>query len=50
MKSKIADMTYLQGYMIGNGVTDEQFDGNAVVPFAHGMGLISDGLYEVVNL
>ncbi|KAJ8440354.1 hypothetical protein Cgig2_012790 [Carnegiea gigantea] len=45
---KIADMTYIQGYMIGNGVTDEQFDGNALVPFAHGMGLISDGLYEEV--
>lgn len=33
--------------MVGNGVTDEVFDGNALVPFAHGMGLISDELYEV---
>ncbi|MFS7903280.1 putative carboxypeptidase C [Helianthus anomalus] len=31
----------------GNGVADEVFDGNAIVPFAHGMGLISDELYEV---
>lgn len=33
--------------MIGNGVTDEEFDGNAHVPFAHGMGLISDQMLEV---
>ncbi|KAI6694397.1 hypothetical protein NL676_022107 [Syzygium grande] len=34
------------GYLVGNGVTDEEFDGNALVPFAHGMGLISDELFE----
>lgn len=33
--------------MVGNGVTDDVFDGNALVPFAHGMGLISDELYQV---
>ncbi|RXH86989.1 hypothetical protein DVH24_028489 [Malus domestica] len=38
-----------QGYLVGNGVTDDKFDGNALVPFAHGMGLISDDLYEEVN-
>ena len=32
---------------MGNGVADDVFDGNALVPFAHGMGLISDELYEV---
>lgn len=32
---------------MGNGVTDDEFDGNALVPFVHGMGLISDTLYEV---
>ncbi|KAK3415163.1 hypothetical protein EUGRSUZ_H00717 [Eucalyptus grandis] len=36
----------LKGYIIGNGVTDEKFDGNALVPFAHGMGLISNDLFE----
>uniref|UniRef100_A0A2P2LUU3 Carboxypeptidase n=1 Tax=Rhizophora mucronata TaxID=61149 RepID=A0A2P2LUU3_RHIMU len=36
-----------KGYMVGNGVTDEEFDGNALVPFAHGMGLISDDLFRV---
>ncbi|KAF1868475.1 hypothetical protein Lal_00008282 [Lupinus albus] len=39
-----------QGYMVGNGVTDEQIDGNALVPFAHGMGLISDDLFEEANV
>lgn len=33
--------------MVGNGVTDDKFDGNALVPFAHGMGLISDDLFQV---
>ncbi|KAF7825886.1 serine carboxypeptidase-like 20 [Senna tora] len=37
-----------KGYMVGNGVTDEVFDGNALVPFTHGMGLISDDLYQEV--
>ncbi|KAG5013993.1 hypothetical protein AAZX31_09G228600 [Glycine max] len=35
-----------KGYMVGNGVTDEIFDGNALIPFVHGMGLISDTIYE----
>ncbi|KAK9138621.1 hypothetical protein Sjap_009215 [Stephania japonica] len=38
-----------KGYMVGNGVTDPEFDGNALVPFAHGMGLISDDLYQAVS-
>lgn len=33
--------------MVGNGVTDRNFDNNALVPFAHGMALISDQIYEV---
>lgn len=38
----------MQGYVIGNGVTAEQkYDGNALLPFAHGMALISDDLYRV---
>ncbi|CAN1158283.1 Serine carboxypeptidase-like 20 [Linum perenne] len=39
----------LKGYMIGNGVTDDVFDGNALVPFARGMGLISDDLFQEVT-
>eukprot|EP00253_Pinus_taeda_P035098 PITA_35098 len=38
----------LKGYLIGNGKTDEAFD-NTQVPFAHGKGLISDELYQVLN-
>ncbi|KAM7521897.1 hypothetical protein LguiA_011799 [Lonicera macranthoides] len=38
-----------KGYMVGNGVTDDVFDGNALIPFAHGMGLISDDLYKEVT-
>ncbi|OIW21243.1 hypothetical protein TanjilG_31168 [Lupinus angustifolius] len=37
-----------KGYMIGNAVTDYKFDSNALVPFAHGMALISDKLFEAV--
>jgi len=33
--------------MVGNPATDEKFDGNALVPFAHGMDLISDEIFEV---
>ncbi|KAJ9166352.1 hypothetical protein P3X46_021122 [Hevea brasiliensis] len=36
----------LKGYILGNAATDFTFDGNSKVPFAHGMGLISDELYE----
>lgn len=39
----------LKGYLVGNGVSDDLYDGNALVPFAHGMGLISDELFEAVN-
>ncbi|KAI4326351.1 hypothetical protein MLD38_031675 [Melastoma candidum] len=38
-----------KGYLVGNGVTDYKFDGNALVPFAHGMALISDQLFEEVR-
>uniref|UniRef100_A0A0D3GXY0 Uncharacterized protein n=1 Tax=Oryza barthii TaxID=65489 RepID=A0A0D3GXY0_9ORYZ len=35
-----------QGYLLGNPVTDHNFDTPSKIPFAHGMGLISDELYE----
>ncbi|KAK9265563.1 hypothetical protein L1049_021569 [Liquidambar formosana] len=35
--------------MVGNGVTEGEFDGDAaLVPFAHGMGLISNDIYKDV--
>ncbi|CAL1395784.1 unnamed protein product [Linum trigynum] len=36
----------LKGYMIGNPVTGGGFDNNAQIPYAHGMALISDELYQ----
>ncbi|GFP84750.1 serine carboxypeptidase 1 [Phtheirospermum japonicum] len=39
-----------EGYMVGNGVIDDVFDINALVPFAHGMGLISDELFECLRV
>lgn len=46
IKSGVKPAINFKGYMIGNGVCDDQHDGNALVPFAHGMGLISDTLYQ----
>uniref|UniRef100_A0A8R7TIY0 Carboxypeptidase n=1 Tax=Triticum urartu TaxID=4572 RepID=A0A8R7TIY0_TRIUA len=36
----------LQGYFAGNPVTDGRFDTAGKVQFFHGMGLLSDELYE----
>ncbi|OMO77961.1 Peptidase S10, serine carboxypeptidase [Corchorus capsularis] len=39
----------LKGYIVGNGVTDRFFDENALVPFVHGMALISDDMFKDVE-
>ncbi|TKW04621.1 hypothetical protein SEVIR_7G121900v4 [Setaria viridis] len=36
----------LKGYIAGNPVTDSQFDTDGQIPYLHGMGLVSDELYE----
>ncbi|CAH2061435.1 unnamed protein product [Thlaspi arvense] len=36
----------LQGYVLGNPITYAAFEKNYRIPFAHGMSLISDELYE----
>ncbi|CAF2061338.1 unnamed protein product [Brassica oleracea] len=36
----------LQGYLLGNPVTEFEIDWNSRIPFAHEMALISDELYE----
>lgn len=36
----------LKGYILGNPVTDAKFDSPSRIPFAHGMGLISDEMYQ----
>uniref|UniRef100_A0A0D3CWX5 Uncharacterized protein n=1 Tax=Brassica oleracea var. oleracea TaxID=109376 RepID=A0A0D3CWX5_BRAOL len=40
----------LQGYVLGNPVTDFEADFNSRIPFAHGMALISDELYESLKI
>ncbi|KAJ8747904.1 hypothetical protein K2173_012794 [Erythroxylum novogranatense] len=38
-----------KGYMVGNGVTGSEYGGmNALIPFARGMALISNDIYEEV--
>ncbi|KAL0921203.1 hypothetical protein M5K25_008255 [Dendrobium thyrsiflorum] len=39
----------IQGYIIGNPSTCEFIDRNAQVPFAFGMGIISDELYQGID-
>ncbi|KAL9675659.1 hypothetical protein QQ045_003863 [Rhodiola kirilowii] len=39
----------IKGYIIGNGVTDPVFDDNALVPFAHGMALISEDIFKATE-
>uniref|UniRef100_J3LSH7 Serine carboxypeptidase-like 18 n=1 Tax=Oryza brachyantha TaxID=4533 RepID=J3LSH7_ORYBR len=36
----------LKGYMVGNPITDLKVDSSYRVPYAHGVGIISDQLYE----
>ncbi|KAF8689255.1 hypothetical protein HU200_042046 [Digitaria exilis] len=37
---------HVQGYLVGNPVTDSNFDDPSKIPFAHGMGIIPDEIYE----
>ena len=38
---------FLQGYLLGNALTTRR-ENNYRIPFSHGMGLISDELYNVI--
>ncbi|KDP26877.1 hypothetical protein JCGZ_18035 [Jatropha curcas] len=39
-----------KGYLVGNGASHTRFDGiNALIPFVHGMGLISDDIFEEIQ-
>ncbi|XP_039165177.1 serine carboxypeptidase-like 20 [Eucalyptus grandis] len=35
-----------KGYLIGNGIADDEYDGNGHVPFFFGMALISSDIFE----
>ncbi|KAF8781251.1 hypothetical protein HU200_000610 [Digitaria exilis] len=37
---------HVQGYLVGNPITDVNIDEPSKIPFAHRMGLISDHVYE----
>uniref|UniRef100_A0A0D3HAE6 Uncharacterized protein n=1 Tax=Oryza barthii TaxID=65489 RepID=A0A0D3HAE6_9ORYZ len=39
----------LKGYLVGNAATDVKYDSGGKVPFMHGMGLISDEMYEAAR-
>lgn len=39
----------MQGYLAGNPVTDDRFDTAGKIQFFHGMGMLSDELYEVIH-
>ncbi|XP_024926368.3 serine carboxypeptidase-like 20 isoform X2 [Ziziphus jujuba] len=49
IKNGTKPLINLKGYMVGNAVTDPIFDENAYIPFVHGMGLISDQMFEEVQ-
>lgn len=40
-------LTRKQGYILGNPITEFELEKNSNIPYAHGMALISDELYEV---
>lgn len=46
----ITKCLWFQGYLVGNPCTDANYDGDAIVAYAHGFGFISDELYEVRDL
>ncbi|XP_022772924.1 serine carboxypeptidase-like 7 [Durio zibethinus] len=42
----IRPLINLQGYILGNPKTEPNLEANLQIPYVHGMGLISDELYE----
>ncbi|KAL6185280.1 hypothetical protein ACLB2K_041414 [Fragaria x ananassa] len=39
----------IKGYLLQNPVTDSVIDGNAIIPYAHRLTLVSDQLYEAAK-
>ncbi|CAA3012774.1 serine carboxypeptidase-like 20 [Olea europaea subsp. europaea] len=51
IRTGVKPVIKFKGYMVGNGVCDPRFDSDdALVPFAHGMGLISDHMYKATEV
>ena len=46
----VCSLNCLQGYLLGNPVTDSYIDDNSRIPFVHRVNLISDELYKVIKL
>lgn len=49
IKAGVKPVLNFKGYMVGNGCTDDKFDGDAIIPFIYGMGLISINMYKDVQ-
>ncbi|KAK1298370.1 Serine carboxypeptidase-like 18 [Acorus calamus] len=46
IEAGLAPPLNLKGYVIGNPIMDPRLDTNALIPYVHRMGFISDELYE----
>ncbi|XP_066167636.1 serine carboxypeptidase-like 18 [Oryza sativa Japonica Group] len=47
ISSSLQVVTFMkEGYIVGNPITGSKFDKNFHVPYSHGVGIISDQLYE----
>ncbi|CAI9104249.1 OLC1v1002884C4 [Oldenlandia corymbosa var. corymbosa] len=41
---------HLQGYILGNPVTDDRIDGNAQIPYSHRLAILSDKYYKMAKV
>ncbi|CAN6311537.1 unnamed protein product [Urochloa humidicola] len=48
IEAQVKPALNLKGYLVGNPVTGESIDTDSQVSFAHGVGIISDQLYEAI--
>uniref|UniRef100_A0A453MTK1 Serine carboxypeptidase-like 19 n=1 Tax=Aegilops tauschii subsp. strangulata TaxID=200361 RepID=A0A453MTK1_AEGTS len=48
IEARVRPLINLKGYLVGNPGTGESIDFESRVPFLHGMGIISDQLYETI--